>query len=283
MDVVTYEPCELNNYCIFQGVMVDMLRCNNYGTQCSNDAFNSRLDGTFVCNYHLGKYFKILKSRFEIPSGKDNRSFKMLIGQSLIPQTATDRVLIPYDESHFNTANRSAMEKFILYTIYEKDDLREALCKELVSQEYFEQPLWVKFQYSINSIMGLISPTVLCTINRNTSNRVYTQQNSYEKLPPFLRNLVDQLVRPRLMTISNTDIIIDERDTCTFTSNGLEAPQLHNPNQPVRPENPVIQPKFSLRSVVEFDGMATMEQRALDMYDDVILSRPLLNGTQQIL
>ncbi|AAK70756.1 ORF96 VP39capsid [Cydia pomonella granulovirus] len=284
MDVVTYEPCELNNYCVFQGVMVDIMRCNDYGTQCSSDAYNSRSDGTFICNYHLGKYFRIRKSRFEIPSGKDNRSFKMLIGQSLIPQSATDRVLIPpTHESHFNTTNRSAMEKFVIYTIYEDKEGLDKLCKQLVDQEFFQQPTWVKLQFNINTILGLVSPSMLCkVVANNGSTRTFSQQTNFEGYPPFLRNLITQLVRPKVLTISGTDINIMEFDTCTFTSEGLTVPNLHNPNQPVRIDNPILQPKFSLRSVVEFDGRATLEQRALDTYDDVLLTRPLINGVQTV-
>lgn len=262
--------------------MTDLYMCNNYGTQCSADAYNSRLDGTFICNYHLGRYFKILKSRFEIPSGTDNRSYKMLIGQSLLSQEASNRILIPLThEEHFNTASRSAMEKFVLYTIYEDTTKGEELCKDLVKQEYFEQSLWTRFQYNINTIMGMVSPTTLCKqLETPNEVRTYEKDDIVKQFPPFLRNLISRLVRPRQMNVGGHAIIIETKDTCSFTSNGLYVEKTHNPNIPIRADNILTQPKFSMRTVVEFDGRATLEQRALDMYDNIVLSRPLLNGNQ---
>lgn len=290
MDIVEYGPCELNNYCIFQGVN-DIFRCDEYGTPCSSDASNCRLDGTFICNFHLGKYFKILKSSFTIPSGKDNnRSFKMLVGQSLLPQNTTtstslqmkDRVLIPLRlQDYFNMDTKTAMEKFVLYSIYDEKELAKKLCDELFVQEYFEHPMWARFQYAINSIMGLVSPNILCQKPEpSNETRVFDSQENYDMYKPFLKNLINRLIRPIMLTVNGYVIKIEDKNTCTFTSKGLIVPDLHNPNIPVKPENLKLQPKFSIRTVVEFDGRATMEQRALDMYDEVILSRLLLNGSQ---
>lgn len=186
MEIVDY-GCELNNYCIFQGVISDLFRCDSYGSPCSSDAYNSRLDGTFICNYHLGKYFKILKSSFKIPSGKDNKSFKMLVGQSLIQQNNPNRILIPLDhEQHLNSSARSAMEKFVIYTIYEDQAKNDELCKMLIQQEYFEQPLWTRFQFAINTIMGMVKPSVLCERPfPTTETRIFNAQSSYEQYPPF--------------------------------------------------------------------------------------------------
>ncbi|AGQ20342.1 vp39 [Clostera anastomosis granulovirus A] len=281
MEVIEY-GCELNNYCVFQGV-ADLFGCDNAASPCSRDAYNSRMDGTFICNYHLGKYFKILKSSFKIPSGKDNRSsFKMLVGQSLLQQDNTNRVLIPIEhETHFSTSTRSAMEKFVIYTIYEDKEKIDELCRMLMQQEFFQQPMWLRYQFSINTIMGMVKPSVLCDkplpLNEK---RIFVDEANYERFSPFLKNLINRLVRPTTFTISGYTLNIENADTCTFTTNGLVVPALHNPNEPVRPDNPIMQPKFSIRTVLEFDGRATQEQRALDLYDEVILSRPLLNGTQ---
>ncbi|AKN80743.1 VP39 [Diatraea saccharalis granulovirus] len=282
MDIMDYSPCELNNYCIFQGVLTDLYRCDNYGTQCSADAYNSRFDGTFVCNYHLGKYFKIIKSRFEVPSGTDTRSFKMLIGQSLLSQDNPKRILIPLNhEEHFLTASRTAMEKLVFYTIYNEEDKVKALCEELIRQEYFDQPLWGKIETNINTIMSLANPSKFCTGVTPNENRVFNEQDNFAKFPPFLKNLINRLVRPRNMVINGIEIKLENTDTCSFIEKGLVVPSLHNPNRPVRSENMVYQPRFSMRTVVEFEGLATLEQRAIEMYDDVVLTRPLLNGTQK--
>ncbi|ABC61210.1 VP39 capsid [Choristoneura occidentalis granulovirus] len=283
MDVMDYS-CELSNYCIFQGVG-DVFRCDDVGSPCSADAYNSRLDGTFICNYHLGKYFKILKSSFTIPSGIDNRkSFKMLVGQSLIPQQSTDRILIPLNhEAGLNTSTRSAMEKYIIYTIYNDQEASKELCRTLIQQEYYEQPMWLKYEFAINTIMGMISPSALCErVLPVNETRTFLDQTSYEKFndKPFLKNLINRLVRPIVMSIGGYTIKIQDNNTCTFNNSGLIVPPLHNPNHPVRLDNPRIQPKFSIRTVLEFDGRATLEQRVLDSYDEVILSRPLLNGSQ---
>ncbi|UXX41890.1 vp39 [Psilogramma increta granulovirus] len=284
MDITDY-ACELSNYCIFQGVN-DIFRCDDIGSPCSNDAIYARMDGTFICNYHLGKYFKILKSSFTIPSGKDNRkSFKMLVGQSLLDQNLINRILIPVDhETHLRTSARSAMEKFIIYTIYNDKRSIEELCKLIVQQEYYEEPLWIRNEHTISTIMGLINPSMLCErVVATTDTRSFNAQDSYELFndKPFLKNLINRLVRPILFTFNGgISIKVENSDTCTFNSNGLVVPALHNPNVPVRPENPRLQPKFNIRTVVEFEGRATQEQRALSMYEEVVLSRPLLNGTQ---
>ncbi|AAP85718.1 vp39-capsid [Adoxophyes orana granulovirus] len=291
MDLINVGPCELNNYCIFQGVvgmMPDYYRCENYSSPCSPDASNSNLDGTFICNYHLNKYFKILKSSFRIPSGKDNKSFKMLVGQSLLQQTDNDtnknKVLIPLDhELYLKTSSRNSVERMIIYTIYNDKEKIKDLCDILMKQEFFEQPAWAAFQITLNTIMGLVNPSMLCErLTTNKENRVFNNETYYNQFSPFLKNLINRLVRPITMTINNYVIKIDNVDTCNFTSDGLTVPDLHNPNQPVRLDNKFM-PKFSIRTVVEFDGLATKEQRVLDSYDEVVLSRPLLNGTQTFL
>ncbi|QOD40050.1 vp39 [Matsumuraeses phaseoli granulovirus] len=291
LNISELTSCELNNYCIFQGVTTDLFRCENNGTQCSADAYNSRLDGTFICNYHLGKYFKIKKSRYEIPSGAENcrndstrdRSFKMLIGQSLLPQRTTNRILIPVKhEAHFNTSSRSPMERFVLYTIYDDKENEKKFCDELVKQEYFEQPLWLRFQFNLNTIMGMVNPSSILCRNMATpyETRTFSNQGIVDEFPPFLKNLIYRLVRPIHMVIGGNVIKLEDTNTCNFVTEGLQVPALHNPNKPMRLET-VMQPKFSMRTVVEFDGIATMEQRSLDMYDDVVLTRPLLNGRQE--
>nr|ARX71947.1 vp39 [Erinnyis ello granulovirus] len=276
---------ELNNYCIFQGVN-DIFRCDETGSPCSSDAYNSLADGTFICNFHLNKYFKIMKSRFTIPSGKDDsKSFKMLVGQSLLKQNDVNRILIPTDhEAHFKTSNRSSIDKYIIYTIYDDTKGIEELCKLLRQQDFYEESVWTTNEKIVRTIMSLINPSMLCErVVATGDTRTFNEQDSYNLFEdkPFLKNLINRLVRPILYTFSGgITIMVENADTCTFTKEGLGVPALHNPNVPVRNENPRLQPKFSIRTVVEFEGRATEEQRAIAGYEEVVLSRPLLNGTQ---
>nr|UYX49717.1 vp39 [Darna trima granulovirus] len=281
MSVVDY-ACTLNNYCVFQGV-ADIFYCETNGSACSSDAANSRADGTFICNYHLGKYFKMLKSSFTIPSGKENnKSFKMMVGQSLLPQSAESRVLIPLNyNTRLLNSSRNAMEKFIIYTIYNDKVASKKLCDDLMQQEFFEQPMWARYQFSLNTIMGMITPNLICEPYISAKEvRTFVDNSIFERFPPFLQNLIRRLVRPIQFTINNHVLKISTINTCTLTSEGLEDLALHNPNRPIRIDNLPLKPKFNIRTVLEFDGKATEEQRALSMYDEVILSRPLLNGVQ---
>nr|WPN08707.1 vp39 [Cnaphalocrocis medinalis granulovirus] len=289
-DNLMYNICDLNNFCIFQDVSSDLCTTynnNNYYNRCSPDAANCFADRTFICNYHLGKYFKILKSSFTIPSGKDNRSFKMLVGQSLLPQNSvsgqTSRVLIPLDhETYLNTSARNLMERFVIYTIYEDKDKIKELCETLLRQEFYEQNLWIAFQNKLGAIMNMVNPTNMCEKPiQEAETRIFNDNTYALEFPIFLKNLINRLVKPTMLSIQRFVIKIEDKDTCSFTKDGLIVPDLHNPNQPVRLEvGPMFQPQFNIRTYVEFSGRATMEQRALNEYEEVILSRPLLNGSQ---
>ena len=278
--------CELENYCIFQNVIPGLIYCSRYRSPCSSDAADSREDGTFICNYHLGKYFKIIKSRFEIPSGSttDNRSFKMLIGQHLLPQNESSRTLIPVSlEAGFNLTTMNSMEKFVFYSIYEREEDARVLCNELLRQEYQEDNLWRNFFTTVTMILGFVQPNALCRpMLPHPSTRVYNSQAIFDIFPPFLKNLITRLVRPTILTIGTHTLRLNDVDTCMFRTDGLMAPGLHNPNKPVLPENYTAEPRFSMRTVVEFDGRATKEQRVLDQYENFVITRPLLNGTETV-
>ncbi|AAM70286.1 capsid protein VP39 [Phthorimaea operculella granulovirus] len=288
MDVASFTPCDLNNYCIFQGVNYQF-DCDGYTRQCSEDARYSQLDGTFICNFHLGKYFRILKSKFEIPSGGvDNRSFKMLVGQSLVPyaEKSTDpgkRLLIPMsvDDVRLAVSSRSLMERFVFYTIYEDEDKLKSICDEITNQEeiYSTSDTWESVNFNINSIINMATPNRLFCPPKAKMLYSYTSDESFKKLPKFLQNLVQCLVKPVKLEIGTFSLVLETANTCSFTDNGLAVPELHNPNQPIRADRRTRKPLFEIRTVQEFDGRAVAEQRVLDMYDEVILSRPLLNGT----
>nr|ALN42017.1 vp39 [Cnaphalocrocis medinalis granulovirus] len=289
-DNLMYNICDLNNFCIFQDVSSDLCTTynnNNYYNRCSPDAANCFADRTFICNYHLGKYFKILKSSLLYPRARttdrsrcswDNR----YCHKTVLADKRPEYLFLLITKLTLNTSARNLMERFVIYTIYEDKDKIKELCETLLRQEFYEQNLWIAFQNKLGAIMNMVNPTNMCEKPiQEAETRIFNDNTYALEFPIFLKNLINRLVKPTMLSIQRFVIKIEDKDTCSFTKDGLIVPDLHNPNQPVRLEvGPMFQPQFNIRTYVEFSGRATMEQRALNEYEEVILSRPLLNGSQ---
>ncbi|AKR17446.1 VP39 [Mocis latipes granulovirus] len=306
---------ERRNLCIFQGVQPpEYMNCGTYTPPCSDDASNK--DGTFICSYHLARYFKIKKEVFEIPSGVGNTSFKYLVGVSLIQQDTPEnnRITIPAKENYYsylNVANMSSMEKYVFYTIYDEPDTTttqrpnnsnqaptgtqlsenvyegpiRALCSGLASQEFYTEDVLQDLSAVVTSIMGAIKPSIICRPARDETTRTYDDsQAAYDAMPNFIKNLISRLVRPVTLQIGSTELILDQNATCKIEpAKGLIPVRLYNPEKPKFNYNPYRESKFQVRTVIEFEGRATREQQeALAGYDRYTISRPLLLGREEI-
>ncbi|AQQ80368.1 VP39 [Betabaculovirus altermyunipunctae] len=308
----------LRNLCIFQGVQPpEFMNCGVYTPPCSDDNRNN--DGTFICSYHLARYFKIKKEVLEIPEGAGSSSFKMLVGVSLIQQETLEpyRITIPAKENYYsylNVANMTSTEKYVFYTIYEEPDTVaaerkgndqapsgtrisegvyegpiRALCSNLSAQEFYTEDVLSDLSAKVNYLMGAVKPSLICRPVREESLRTFgddnaNNQTAFDSMPAFIKNLIMRLVRPVILQIGNTELIIDQMATCSLQpGKGLIPVKLYNPEKPRFTTNPYFEPKFQVRSVIEFEGRATRnQQEALAGYDRYVISRPLLLGKEVI-
>lgn len=306
------------NFCIFQGVQPpEFMNCGTYTPPCSDDNRND--DGTFICSYHLARYFKIKKEVFEIPSGVGNTSFRYLVGVSLIQQDTPEpfRITIPARENYYtylNVANMSSMEKYVFYSIYDEPDTVSAprndpnlaptgtritegvyegpiraLCSSLASQEFYTEDVLRDLSSKVTALMGAIRPSIICRPQREETARTFGDDNAnnqigYDSMPNFIKNLLLRLVRPVTLQIGNTELILDQLPTCSIVpAKGLIPVKLYNPEKPRFNLNPYREPKFQVRAVIEFEGRATRaQQEALAGYDRYVISRPLLLGREVI-
>ncbi|AAS82652.1 ORF086 [Agrotis segetum granulovirus] len=284
--------CNLTNLCIFQGVQPpEFLNCRPYEPPCIQP-YND--DGTFICQYHLAKYFKMEKMVVRIGSGV-GPEFDMLIGKTLIQQNTEDarRIMIPLPSNfltYLQVENMSATEKFVFYSIYERQDLIAELCRGLVSQEYYTDDVLAKLQSVVSHIMGLINPAIYCrpeiirdirSFDNPPGNGVQTAV--FDQMPPFLKNLIRLTVRPQTMTVSNTQLLLAQVPTCDLVpERGLVAANLYNPTKSRFLANPLREPRFQVRTVVEFEGRATRRQEGLQGYEVYVVNRPLWLGTEVI-
>ncbi|ACH69465.1 P39 capsid [Pseudalatia unipuncta granulovirus] len=306
------------NLCIFQGLQPpEFMNCGGYTPPCSDD--KSNVDGTFICSYHLARYFKIKKEVFEIPSGVNNTSFKYLVGVSLIQQDTPEayRITIPSKENYYsylNVANMSSMEKYVFYTIYDEPDTVatqrvdinqaptgtrlstgeyegpiRALCSSLSSQEFYTEDVLSDLSSIVTSLMGAIKPSIICRPTREETLRTFGDQNpesqtAFDAMPNFIKNLIMRLVRPVVLQIGNTELILDQNATCSIVpGKGLIPVKLYNPEKPKFTYIPQREPKFQVYNFVDFGGRATREQQeALNGYDRYVISRPLLLGREQM-
>lgn len=284
--------CTLRNLCIFQGVQPpEYLNCRPFNPPCIQP-YNR--DGTFICQYHLSKYFKIEKMVLKVGSGV-GQDFDMLVGKTLIQQNTEEarRIMIPTKQNYIQylrVDNMSATEKFVFYTIYEEPEKIRDLCLGLRDQEYYTDDVLRSLQSVVSQIMGEIEPALYCRpeiINeyRNFNNPpdLGAQQRVYDSFPPFLRNLIRLLVRSQVMTINKEPLILAQVPTCDIVEGkGLIASNLYNPTKSQFLPNPYREPKFQVRTVVEFGGRATKRQEGLAGYEVYVLNRPLFLGTENI-
>ncbi|AER41518.1 VP39 [Epinotia aporema granulovirus] len=281
----------LRNLCIFQ-MLYNNYMCDALDSPCTTDAQND--DGTFICEGHLERYFKIGKMVLEIPSGT-GQSFKILVGKTLVQQKDNRRVMIPYKKNYhelLNVESMSTMEKFILHTIYEDQEKITDLCTRLKNNELHDNELWTNLGSVVSQIMSRVMPNYLCRQEVSTDTRVFdastggdnalTVNTRYEEFPPFLKNLIRMLVRPITLNIGSEQLILEREATVSFSANGLSAPVLYNPVKPRFLLNPQREPRFQMRTVVEFDGRATRQQQALARYEVYTIARPMLAGTETV-
>lgn len=291
---------ELKNLCIFQGVQPpEFMNCGIYTPPCSDDCVNK--DGTFVCSYHLARYFKLKKEVFEIPSGVNNTSFKYLVGVSLIQQNVptANRITIPAKDNYYsylNVANMSSMEKYVFYSIYDEPDTVttrqtdpnkaptgteistgvyegpiRALCSSLASQEFYTEDVLSDLNSIVSSLMGAIKPSIICRPTREETVRTFSSndnqqpdenQRAFEAMPNFIKNLIMRLVRPVTLQIGSTELILDQSATCRIEpQQGLIPVNLYNPEKPKFTYNPYREPKFQVITYIDFGGRATREQQ----------------------
>lgn len=291
MSLINAACSTTTNLCIFQGVQPpDYYNCEPRVSVCV-DA--SKDDGTFVCQYHLAKYFKIVKMSFRIPSGLDNNEFKVVIGKTLIQQNTEEarRIMIPLPSNfiaYLQVDNMSITEKFVFYSIYERNDLIQDLCRSLVTQEYYTDDVLAQLHSTVSYIMGKISPAIYC--RPETANNVRSFDNPpglgvqtavYNQYPPFLKNLIKQLVRPQVLTVTNIPLIISSVPTCDLVPDrGLVADNLYNPTKAMLMPRRQQEKHYQIRTVVQFAGAAAEYQAALRDYEEYVLNRPLFLGTE---
>ncbi|AJK91753.1 vp39 [Spodoptera frugiperda granulovirus] len=306
------------NFCIFQGVQPpEAMNCGTFTPTCSRDSHND--DGTYICNAHLARYFKIKKQVLEIPSGVGNTSFRLLVGGSLIQQNAPEpsRITIPARENYYtylNVANMTSMEKYVFYSIYDeplivsepRNDPNQAptgtrlieggyegpiraLCSNLAAQEFYTEDVLRDLSSKVTFLMGAIQPSIICRPVREETVRTYGDENAnnqaaFDAMPPFIKNLILRLVRPVNMLIGNEEFIIEQLPTCSIVpGKGVIPVKLYNPDKPRFNLNPYREPKFQVRAVIEFEGRATRAQQdALAGYERFVISRPLLLGREVI-
>lgn len=309
---------ERRNLCIYQGVQPpEYMNCGVYTPPCSDDCVNK--DGTFICSYHLARYFKLKKEVFEIPSGINNTSFKYLVGVSLIQQETPEanRITIPAKENYYsylNVANMSSMEKYVFYSIYDEPDTVSAprvdanqaptgtrisegvyegpiraLCSSLSAQEFYTEDVLSDLSSVVTSLMGAIKPSIICRPSREETLRTFGDQNpesqtAFNAMPNFIKNLIMRLVRPVVLQVGSTELILDQNATCSIVpGKGLIPVKLYNPEKPKFTYNPYREAKFQVVTLIDFGGRATKEQQeALAGYDRYTISRPLLLGREQM-
>lgn len=284
--------CVLRNLCIFQGVQPpDYLNCRPFTPPC---VLPYNRDGTFICQYHLSKYFKIKKMVLKISDGV-TADFDMLIGKTLIQQNTDEarRIMIPTKQNYIQylrVDNMTATEKFVFYTIYEEPEKIRDLCLGLRDQEYYTEDVLRNLQSVVGQIMGQIEPALYCRPefvseyrNFNNPPDLGTQQQVYDNFPPFLRNLIRLLVRAQVMTVNKETLNLEQVPTCDIVEGkGLIANNLYNPTKPDFTANPYRESKFQVRNVMQFGGRATKYQEGLSGYEVYKLDRPLFLGTENI-
>lgn len=304
-----YLPATFRNFCVFQLLPNYQEECNRYDAPqqaCSSD--KNIDDGTFVCNYHLRRMFKIEKKTLEIPSGV-GQSFKMLIGSTLIQQNDERRVMIPTRsnyEAHFRVPSLTPVEKYVLHVIYGEEGKAREVCEALRDQECYPEAFWIKNTSIVTMLVAMTNPHALCRPESIRDVRIFDNSPSaapaaaeraaeggepaepashrvFMDMPPFIQNLIRRLVRPQVLVLGTERLVLEQLPTCDLVAGqGLTAPRLYNPVKPSIYAGYLRELRFELRTVVEFEGAATRYQNNLSGYEVFKIIRVLLLGTETI-
>lgn len=251
---------------------------------------------------------------FQIPSSGGGPPFTMLVGKTLLQQNSKNRIMIPTKdnyETHLKVDMMSATEKFVFYNIYDEPEVTaqgqpgkiRALCESLRGQEFYTEDVLSDLYSIVAQLKGRVNPAIYCRPIIDESTRNYDavflggpeemaqggQQAVYDNMPVFIKNLIDRLVRPVVLTVTNIETSYPFNlalvPTCNLEADkGLTAPALYNPEQPplYNRYGLMREPKFQIRVLYDFEGRASREQRALANLEVYKVARPLLLGTETV-
>jgi len=251
-------PSRLRSYCVFQNVQpIEFIGCTNYKSPCSEDA--SYNDGVYMCQYHLSRFFKIEKTSMAIPDGTGNKYYR-LVGKSLISQNARDRVLIPTADNYQSVLNVAILppaERLILHMIYRNKTLADEICTQLRQQENFRSDVVESVSSAASRLIHLTDPDAYCSTVSDPNNvRLFVKDPElrvYTSFPPFIKNLVNKLVAPEVLTINTHQFLLKNSATVAINNTGLTAIKLYNEVEPKYLYNRNNN-QLEIRNVVQFVG-----------------------------
>ncbi|AAR28860.1 vp39 [Leucania separata nucleopolyhedrovirus] len=264
-------PSRMRSYCAFQNVQpMEFINRTSYKSPCSEDA--SQDDGTYICQYHLSRYFKIEKTSLMIPDGIGTPYYR-LIGKSLINQSSRDRILIPTADNYQTVLNLPMMspsERLIMHMIYRNKALADELCVQFRQQESFSS---VKVELITGPAARLIymtDPDSYCSsVNNPNEVRLFVKDPElrvYTAFPPYIKNLINKLVAPEVLTIGATQMMLKNSATVAINNTGLVAIKLYNEVIPkyVYTRNDNV---LEIKNVLQFVGNDNALNKKLARYE----------------
>ncbi|AGE89931.1 VP39 capsid [Spodoptera littoralis nucleopolyhedrovirus] len=278
----------MKNYCAFQGVRpIEFNQCSNYRSPCSEDA--SQNDGVFMCQYHLSRFFKIEKTSIAIPDGTGQKLYR-IVGKSLVSHNAraNDRILIPTQENYQAVMNVSMLppaERLVLHLIYNNRTAAAEICNQLRQQENFRSDVVENVTSMVYRIIQITDPEAFCSVVASNDIRSFGNEadmtRTYNSLPPFIKNLINTLVAPEVLTLGNNTFPLKACATVSITTNGLQAVQLYNEVEPkyLYNRNDNI---LEIRNVIQFIGNSDALNKKLARYECYPLVVQLFLGSQTI-
>ncbi|ABM45787.1 major capsid protein [Spodoptera frugiperda multiple nucleopolyhedrovirus] len=280
-----------NNFCIF-GAVQSFDPCYTYTKTCSPDAAFD--DGWYICEYHASIRFKIEKMVMPIPDG-EGRTYYRTVGKSLVSDKAegSERILIPTADNYETVLNINAMslpEQLIFHMIYKNREKQERVCQMLQFNEHFQTEIYKIINSVYNNtrnVLAMTDPTQYCSRVSQNSTRVYgvndendIAEQTINRMPGFLQNLINKCVAPQTMNIENQTLEFRNCATCRIDTTGLVADvKLYNPIEPKykskRDENYLI-----VDNVFKFRGNTKALQTSLNRYEQYPVVVPLILGSE---
>lgn len=231
-----------------------------------------------------------------IPDGEGNTFFRT-VGKSLVSDKdeGIDRILIPTADNYETVLKINSMslpEQLVFHMIYGDRAKQERVCQMLQFNENFQTDTYRIVENLYNntlSILSLTDPSRYCSRVSQNSTRVYgvndendTAEQTINKMPGFLQNLINKCVAPETMTIEDQTLEFRNCATCRINNTGLVADvKLYNPVEP-KYRSGYNQNFLQIESVLKFRGNAIALQKSLARYEPYPVVVPLVLGSEVV-
>lgn len=257
-----------------------------YGRECSSDAivtvrsendtsprYKDFVERAKVGANHMETFFNIKIVQFDEIKDDFGKSFVRYMGQSLLEYDDVNKgILIPFKSNykeHFKIERLPLETQFVLKMIYadsidvenlnrdgaELNDF-QTLFKQLCADNYTHKRYILDLYGRTRDLINETRTNTLAGLCSQPDEIFVTfsgpQQAILDEQPPFIKNLVQNVVFPDTLTLRPTSKILRFQPTCSIERDGLKVKDLYNPDALIEERPLFTENDFIVKQAMRF-------------------------------